>query len=353
MRKRILNGLGALSVALGLALSLVPAAFAVGTPAGTTVSNSATLDYRVGGLPQNPIVSNSAQFLVDNKLDLVVSTLDGAAVSVIPGATAQVLRYALVNTGNAVQDYALQALPAAGAFFGVTDNFDALNVAVYVDADADGLYTPGVDTAGFVDELAADAMLTIFIVADIPLGLADADGALYDLLAASAVGGAPGSQGALIGADDAAQADDPNLVQLVFADGAGSADAAADGAYSSRDAYQVVTANLLVTKTSTVINDPFNGAANPKAVPGALVRYSISVENTGSAGADLIALVDPIPVATSYATSSITLDGTPLSDGADADAADFGVSNAGAVTVQLGSIAPGGSVTVTFDVTID
>lgn len=341
------------ALALGLTLALASLALAAGTPSGTVVSNTATLDYTVGGLAQNPVTSNAADFLVDNKVDLTVTTLDAAAVQVIPGAFVQVLTFSVTNTGNTVQDYSLQALAATGVWSGVTDSFDAANVALYVDADADDSYTPGVDTATYVDELAADASVTVFIVADIPLGLADADGALYDLLAVTATGGGAGSQGADIGADDAAVADDPNVVQIVFADGAGSADAAQDGAYSSRDAYVVVSADLQVAKTSTVISDPFNGTTNPKAIPGAQVRYTLTVDNTGSAGADAIALVDPIPASTTYAAGTITLDGTPLSDGADADAGDYDSSNVGSVTVNLGSIAPGGSATVTFDVTID
>lgn len=353
MRIRLHSPRRAAILALGLCCALAPQALAAGTPSGTTVSNSAVVDYQVGGIDQDSINSNSADFLVDNKVDLTVTTLDAAAVQVVPGSFAQVLTYSLTNTGNTVQDYSLQALAATGAFFGVTDTFDGTGVALFVDADADDTYTPGTDTATWVDELAADASVTVFIVADIPLGLADADGALYDLLAVTAAGGGAGAQGADIAADDAGAAEDPNAVQIVFADGAGSADAAQDGAFSSRDAFVVVSADLQVAKINTVISDPFNGAVNPKAVPGALVRYSITVDNTGSADADAIALVDPIPGSTTYVAGSITLDTSPLSDGSDADAGDYDVSNTGAVTVNLGSIAPGGSATVTFDVTID
>lgn len=43
---------------------------------------------------------------------------------------------------------------------------------------------------------------------------------------------------------------------------------------------------LNVTKVSRVVADPVNGATNPKAIPGALVEYLISVTNTGSEPAD-------------------------------------------------------------------
>ena len=43
---------------------------------------------------------------------------------------------------------------------------------------------------------------------------------------------------------------------------------------------------LAVTKVSSVISDPVNGTSNPKAIPGALVEYLITVSNTGSDNTD-------------------------------------------------------------------
>lgn len=46
------------------------------------------------------------------------------------------------------------------------------------------------------------------------------------------------------------------------------------------------SATLSVTKTSSVISDPANGTTNPKAIPGALIEYLITVSNTGSVAPD-------------------------------------------------------------------
>ncbi len=56
-------------------------------------------------------------------------------------------------------------------------------------------------------------------------------------------------------------------------------------------------ANLTITKTSTLISDPINGATNPKMIPGAIVEYAISVTNTGTGPVDAntITIIDPIP----------------------------------------------------------
>lgn len=52
-----------------------------------------------------------------------------------------------------------------------------------------------------------------------------------------------------------------------------------------------------VTKVSSVVSDPVNGAANPKAIPGAVVEYLISVTNTGdeAADADSVSVTDDAP----------------------------------------------------------
>ena len=87
-----------------LAFGLSTIALAQNTPSGTSIDNTATLDYDVGGTPQATVTSNTASFLVDNKVDLTVTALDGALVVVVPGTLAQVLTYSVTNNGNTVQD---------------------------------------------------------------------------------------------------------------------------------------------------------------------------------------------------------------------------------------------------------
>lgn len=54
---------------------------------------------------------------------------------------------------------------------------------------------------------------------------------------------------------------------------------------------------LNVTKVSSIVSDPVNGATNPKAIPGALIEYLITVSNSGSdaADSDSIVLTDDAP----------------------------------------------------------
>ncbi len=253
-----------------------------------------------------------ATFVVDNKIDLTVATVDLAIVSVVPGTFAQVLTYSVRNDGNTVQDFSLQALDSATGAFGETETFDAANVSVFVDTDGDNAYNPVVDLDAWIDELAADATITVFVVADIPLGQSHDDVASYDLVAQVAAGGTSGAQGGDILTDDRLNADDPTLVQLVFADGAGTADAARDGRFSSLDGFKVVSAELDVVKTTNVISDPFNLGVNPKAIPGATVGYQVLVTNTGAVDADNVTVIDSVPANSAFLVGSVTAPGATV-----------------------------------------
>ncbi len=275
------------------------------TPSGTSIDNTATLDYFVGGTAQAQVTSNTASFVVDNKVDLTVTTIDAAIVSVIPGTFAQVLTYSVTNNGNTLQDYSLAAQNSVTGAFGETETFDAVNVNVFVDTDGDNAYTAA-DTDLYIDELVSGATITVFVVSDIPLAQVNDDVASYDLVAQTAAGGTGGAQGADILTDDAAIADNPLLVQIVFADGAGTADGALDGQHSSLDGYMVVTADLSAVKTTSVISDPFTTSGNPKAIPGATVGYQVLVTNNGTVQADNVEVIDSIPTNAAFLVGSVT-----------------------------------------------
>jgi len=72
--------------------------------------------------------------------------------------------------------------------------------------------------------------------------------------------------------------------------------------------------------------------------PGDTVEYVIDVVNTGTAPAQDVLFIDAIPEHTTFVPGSMTLNGAPLTDIADADAADYNVANPGAITVNVGTI---------------
>lgn len=260
-------------------------AFAAGTASGTSISNTATLNYTVGGVAQTAIPSNTATFLVNNKASLNIVEATGSYTSVVPGATTQVTKFTVTNTGNSTQDILLSgtATGLSGTLFGKTDNFDATSCSTFVDGNANGTYEPASDTATYIDELAADASKTVFVVCSIPSTQVNGDFSIVSLTGTLATGGAPGTQGtALV---QTTGANNNSTVGIVFADGAGSDDSARDGKFSARSGYLVVSSSVTMVKTATAWCDPLNGGTNPHMIPGGFVQYSLVISNAAGAGA--------------------------------------------------------------------
>ena len=286
-------------IALAVAGLLVGgAAQAAGTGAGIPITNLATLNYTVGATAQNPIGSSATgnltgpgtptSFVVDNKINLTVATVDTSAVSVVPG-TSGVATFTVTNNGNSVQDFSLSpgfTLASGTTLFAglnlVTDNFNPASCSAFVESAtvADG-YQVATDTATFIDELIPDASKTVYVVCPIALTQINNDVAVVSLTATALVGGTTG-QGAVLtqtaGADTAG-------IDIVFADAAGTDDAARNANHSSRDAFKVGSAKLTVTKTVVPVCDPFNGNVNngAKNIPGSYVSYTISIANAAGA----------------------------------------------------------------------
>jgi len=289
-------------IAAGLALGAAQNALADGTASGTSISNTATLSYAVGGVSQTDIPTTSASFVVDNKVNLTVAEVGGSLTTagVVPGATGVVTTFTVTNNGNTLQDYALSvnnAIASGQSLFGGTDNFDVTACSAFVENGATAGYQSGEDTATFIDELAADDDATVHVVCSVPNTQVNTDVSLVSLTATTHTAGAAGL-GALTTQD--AGADVANTVQVVFADVAGSDDLARDGKHSARDGYLVTSAVIAVAKTSTLLCDPFNGIASQKHIPGAIVRWTIQVTNSGATSATLSTITDALSANTAH-----------------------------------------------------
>ena len=353
--KRIAMAAGVSVVALG-----ATPAFAAGTTAGQAVTNNATVTYQVGGVNQNQI-SAANTFTVDRKVDLVVAEVGNVTTTVVPGATAQVTTFTVTNTSNAPLDFGLAVTQQTGgaATHGGTDNFDVVTPSLFLDTNGNGTYDAGTDTAvTFLDEIAADAIRTVFVVANIPNTRVNGDIAAVMLTAQAREPGAAGTQGVVV-----AQTAGANTagVDTVFADIAGVVDAARDGQHSDDDDYTVSAPVLTVTKQSRVISDPFNGTTNPKFIPGALVEYCIVVANAaGGAAANNVAISDVVPAQTAYQAAfgiflNGTYTGTPGTGTCNLDGTAGGTYTAASTRVDgtLGTIAANTIRTLYFQVRIN
>ncbi len=350
-----------------IAAACAGSAFAQGTTAGISINNTATVGYSVNGVAQPDVASNQASFVVDMLVNLSVAELGGSATVVSPGATNQVSTFTVTNTSNATLDFRLgatQTATGATTKFGGTDVGNATNVRVFVD-NGDGVFNAGTDTATYINELAPGATVKVYVLADIPVGLAN-NGTLGIILTAHA---ATGGNSNALGSDLVATpgADSPSVMDIVFGDAQGYSDASRDGAYSDSDEYRVSSASMNVSKVARVISDPVNGTSNPRSVPGAVVEYCIIMANSGSVSATTLNVTDTVPAHTTFISGSIKSQGTVTSgvcnnDGAveDDDANDSGESDGatgsfigGIVSVSIAAVAAGETRTALFRTTID
>jgi uncharacterized repeat protein (TIGR01451 family) len=304
---RVLNHKLTVALLAAAVLGTAPSAWALGTAAGTSIDNRATIVYTVGATSQTPIESSPAgnstpgatngadtSFLVDNRVDLTITNQDGANVTVVPSQTGAVTEYLVTNTGNETQDYRLTASNGGAEPYATPplDSFDVNTpITVFVEDGVNAGYQPAEDTATFIDELAANGTATVYVVADMPGALATNALSVVSLRATTADAGAAG-----LGGDTAetAGADNAAAIDVVFGDPDSDADTFPDGYEETQGAYVVQTAALTITKTSAVISDPFNGGTNPKAIPGAIVEYTVTIANAGPAGATNVTVTDDL-----------------------------------------------------------
>ncbi len=320
----------------------VNAAFALGTSAGTAITNTATVDYTLGSDPTVRTSSASDAFNVVEIIDVAVTWQDGGNVAVNSPHASAVLTYRVTNTGNGPEDYRISVDHNVAG-----DDFDptpALPATLWIESNGTiGLQTTGASTdaplaMGGTISLTADAAAIIYVVSDIPGSLADTQVGYAQLTAEATTAGAAGAtagtelSGAGVGGDA--------MVGSTNADG------------SAQGSYEVSAARVVLTKSIVRMQDPYGGS---RPFTSAQVTYRIQVDVAGSGTAEGLVITDIIPVNTTFVAGSITLDGAPQTDADDApaDNTDFNVTAPNAVRVNLGDTVAPATRFIEFSVTID
>jgi uncharacterized repeat protein (TIGR01451 family) len=120
-------------------------------------------------------------------------------------------------------------------------------------------------------------------------------------------------------------------------------------------------ATLSATKISSVLSDGV-GASNPKAIPGAVVRYCITTQNNGSGTTTNVSASDALPANVTYVPGSMTTGascGTATNaeddNNAGTDESDpYGMSVTGTtVTGTATALAPSATFAMAFRVTVN
>ncbi|WP_158278800.1 hypothetical protein [Leucothrix arctica] len=347
-----------LAVLLGSQVS-----FAGGTEAGTVVENTATLSYSVGGAAQSDIVSDVADFTVDNKVDLNVTGDSATNILVGPSSarstTGNKLSYTLTNEGNLAQDFEI------GVTHLTTDEFDAgtapatatpqaAEVCQYTitptTVPATALTGPHNLADAPIVSLGIDETALIEVICSMPNrpDVDDGHTSTIDVLAT-----AVDAAGDIMVETAAADTEDAIDVVLADDDAATTTDTSDRNAmHSAIQTFEIDAPMLSVLKTSAVISDPLNLTVNPKRIPGAIIEYTITIQNTsdseatGVTASDLLTAVVDGEVA--FVASSIAVVGAT---GTVNTYASDTVTVTG-ITVPAGTIAAPGEVKVTFQVEI-
>lgn len=359
-RKRLLMAtISAFAVVAGATSA---AAAPVGTAAGTSITNTVTVDYAVNGVNQNDVTATDT-FTVDRKLNVAVTWQDSAAVSAVPGQTSVVTTFQVANLSNDAAGFLLAVQQPT------TDGFNATNVRIFVESDGVAGYSAGDELASSLAGLASGDLATVYVLADmiitpgappvVPTNAQTADVILSAQFASgvTAVEGFAGTGGTAITTDDRAAANvRGGAAQNVFADAAGDAtgDIQYDGKHSDTGTYVISGANVTATKVSRVVSDGVS-ATNPKAIPGATIEYCIVVAHSGgTATASSITVSDPVPAGLTQ-TGAVQIKG-PVAIATDAcTAANTGTGSVAGNVVSgaIPNLTSGQHAALVFQATID
>ena len=318
---------------------------AIGTDAGTPITNSVSLNYSVNGGAQ-PALSHAVTFVVDRALAVDVTATDTAFVSVTIGQDPTVVggvpaaNYTVTNTSNMTSDLVLTVVdqdntPVTGFTTPAGAGFDEVSLILALDTNANQRYDDGVDTPLVPDGngvysllgIAEDDTVELVLAVQVPGTAAATDYATYTLVAAVATAGAaiatddsgnpsPGQTGVtnpntLLGEESvfldgsSANSEDVRYDFFAFVMVAG-ADVASNGQNADSSGFVVRGVNVLVAKYAEVLYDPISGnrydgagaatTNQPKAIPGAVVLYVVGVRNNdGSFVAQGLQITDDIP----------------------------------------------------------
>ena len=312
------------------ALLFAQQAMALGTDPGVQVQNQATVTYQVGGNNQAPVDSNLVEFVVDRRVDFTVNRMGTGLTTTVLGTSQVFVDYYVTNLSNGDLDFNLaftQLVPGDGDIFGAgtaDTGVDMDNVTISVSAAVDP--TPGTGDGPdpvfggptFIDDLPEDQSIRVRLYADAPAVAANNSIAGLSLDATAAD---PTSTANL----EESASWTPGSIDNVFANASGATGLFA--VESDNDGFLLQAATLSIVKSQAVISDPFGSG---RAIPGARIEYTITISNTGAAGATSISISDLVDgdvtfVADAYngAASNVEFDrGTGTNSFCLADAVD-------------------------------
>ena len=352
--------------------------FAIGTESGTTVTNTATVSYTVGGVTQSvdsdgdtgTAGNQTTDFTVDSKIDhsLTVTAVNQGVDAgqdltdpANPSPNPPVLHeFTLTNEGNVDTFYTLDvANPATG-------DFTVGDYVIYID-NGDNTFDPATDTlvgdnaaVTLTTALAHDSgsnQLTVFVATTVLSTQGPGDVSNLALIVTATDAG-----GSIL-----VESGGPNTIggaaEIVFADGNGSpantTDVDFDAIYALDFTVTVNASLLTVTKDVIVLNDGLGSEdttddtedTNALMIPGATIRYIFSINNPTANEATAVGFTDALPAEVLYEDDGANSFGFTDCDSSDTPSLTYD-SGDNEIEVDDVTIAAGDTCVVTFDVVI-
>jgi uncharacterized repeat protein (TIGR01451 family) len=274
-----------------LAFGFAAQTFAVGTPAGTVISNIAYGGYSDANGNVIADVDNAGTRVASNEVTTTVSHVYGVDIEAnqaldLPRNTSVTYPLTVENTGNGDDTFNLSQItnnPGGSTF----------NVHIYHDVDGDGIYDAGEPEVSATSALAADAVYNLVVVVSVV---------------------------------DGAQGEAATTTVTATSQGSGSVNDAS-------------------TLTSTVQAALMAGILAPDAItknPGDVITYTLNYSNSNNADSETaygVSVALPVPANCAW-VGNVELNGTPTGTG-------------NGVPVSVGNVAANGSGTITYQVRVN
>lgn len=294
---------------------------------GTDISNTATLKYQVNGTDIDE-TSNTVEFKVDRKVIFsVTDNHTGTDPVVVNAGDIASTTYTLQNDSNAPISFKLPIPPAGTEYkYGsvtITSSTDAASTDLIVNLPA-GNVNDTTDQVDIIVELTvpndADSGDDIFT----PLTIVAVEPADSTVIAGGVTAGDP-----IVATLDSVAWDEDVIQTITIAD-------LLDGTsikLANDQEFIVSASDIALVKSVAILSDPINGTTNPKAIPGALVEYTLTITNSGLIAATDVVLSDAVPAVFKFDDAYVetyTLDGTDI-----ASTVTTAVDGAGITTVTF------------------
>lgn len=260
---------------------------------GTDVSNTASLTYQVNGTEIDE-TSNTVAFKVDRKVIFSVTDNQSATDPVVVNAGDDAVTiYTIKNDSNAPISFQLP-VPPTGTTYSYVDPTDGITL-ITVDST---------DSAAIILLATGDANTPVIVAITVTLTVPnDAESGdpiftPFNIVAVEPADNADIGTGVTAGnqiiATPSTVAWDEDVIQTITIGDLLNADGISVELNNTQE-FIVAASDIALVKSVAILSDPVNGTTNPKAIPGAVVEYTLTITNSGLIIATDVVLSDAVP----------------------------------------------------------